>query len=75
MSELRQRVKMFLDMAKGGYAHAFDILDGDKVVGAKSIWAATRQSPGKTTYAIGDQTFDTAKDFIAAYEAQKAASK
>jgi len=52
---------------------AADIVD--KVVGAKSVWVKTGKSRAETTYSLGDQTFDTAKDFIAAYEAQKAASK
>jgi len=65
---------MFLDKAKGGYAHLYDILDGDKVIGAKSVSADTRNSPVKVEYALGDLVFDNAKDFIAAYEAQKGAA-
>lgn len=67
-----QRVTAFLDYAKGGYSHVFDILDSDKVIGTKTVLAETRSSPIQTIYAIGDMTFDTAKDFIAAYEDERA---
>jgi hypothetical protein len=81
MSELRQRFVAHMRLARGGFYYVHHILDGEKVVGTKTDYAATRTSPIKTTYALGDLgsgvilagEFDTAKDFIAAYEAQKKA--
>jgi hypothetical protein len=71
MSDLRQRATGFLDFAKGGWAHAYDILDNGRVVGSKSVYCETRNSEPKTTYWLGDRSFATAREFIAAYEASK----
>ncbi|MGD0421495.1 MAG: hypothetical protein ABSA68_18250 [Xanthobacteraceae bacterium] len=45
--------------------------DGNKVIGSKTVFSATRNGPVTTTYFLGDDEFATARELIAAYEAQK----
>ncbi len=65
-----QRMHMMARIAKGGYMHVYEIADGDKVIGTKTIHAPTRSTPATITYALGNERFNTAKEFIAAYEAK-----
>ena len=74
MSDLKQRFTMHLRLAKGGYTYNYHILDGEKVVGQKITHAETRTSGETTRYFLGDQEFATAKEFVAAYEAEKEAA-
>lgn len=71
MTELRQRRFGTLDFAKGGWAHYYHLLDGAKTIGSKTVFSATRNGPVTTTYFLGDDKFATARELIAAYEAQK----
>lgn len=74
----RERCKMMARI-QGGYLHVYEILDGDKIIGAKTIRGGTKAlSKGGTkvrtetkTYTLGDQQFSTAKEFVAAYEANQ----
>jgi hypothetical protein len=69
---LTSRCVAFMDLAKGGWIRIYEIRDGEKIVGKKTMSAQTRGAPQKVVYAIGDERFDTAKDFIAAYKRQQA---
>lgn len=73
MTELRQRFYLHSRRSKGGFTYVHQILDGEKVIGWKSEGCEARGSAIKTTYSLvgSDQFFSTAKELIAAYEAQK----
>lgn len=76
---LRQRFFMHMRLVRGGSCLCYHILDGDKIVGSKTTEVAliawnerqTRKLPITTTYTLGDRAFETAKEFIAAYEQEK----
>lgn len=74
MTKLRQRMHMMARLSKGGYLHTYHIVDGETVIGYRSVIAKSRNDQPVTTFALGDQQFATAKEFIAAYEAKKAAA-
>jgi hypothetical protein len=73
MSALTQRFVMHMRLAKGGYVRGYEILDGEKIVGRKSVGAASRHEEAKVCYTLDDREFTTAKEFVAAYEAKKKA--
>jgi hypothetical protein len=62
-----QRFTMHLNYGRGAHGYSYDILDGEKVIGAKYV-SSKRGKVESVTYAIGTLTFDSAKDFIKAYE-------
>ena len=72
MTKLTQRFVMHMRLAKGGWTRGYDILDGDKVVGTKSVGAATRLAEATACYTMTDgEEHATAAQFLAAYEAKK----
>lgn len=58
---------------QGGALYQYDILDGGKVVGAKSVHIDKTKKPWKETVkmVLGEQEFRTSEEFINAYEKQK----
>jgi hypothetical protein len=75
MTVLRQRFAMHMRLAKGGYAYVSDILDGESIVGCKVERRESRSGPLQVSYQLGQLCFDTARDFVEAYEAQQAAAR
>jgi hypothetical protein len=82
MPEYRARARMHLDLTKGGWMWVYELFDGKKLIGTKTVGRETRNSETTTTYvllgrpagrvieAIEDQEFATAAEFKAAYEAR-----
>lgn len=64
----RERCQMMARIF-GGYLHTYEIFDGDKLIGTKSVRGARKTGTETTTYTLGELKFSTAKEFIAAYEA------
>jgi hypothetical protein len=67
----QQRCTGYLRLSRGGFGRMYDIIHRGKTIGVKTVIYATRNAPGVATYTFGPFTFDTAKDFIAAYEASR----
>lgn len=74
MTELKQRFVQHLKLGRGGFSFGYEILDGNKVVGHKAVGRESRKHPITATYTLGDREFSHARDFLAAYEATKAAA-
>ncbi len=62
-----------------GALYTYQITDGEKVVGHKSVRIDKKFNPWRETVAFGliddDRTFDNAADFRAAYEAKWEAAR
>lgn len=66
---LKQRKTMHARISRGAL-YCYDILDGDLVVGTKTVHIDKKFSPWRetATYVLGTIEFATAADFRAAYE-------
>ncbi len=73
MTAITQRFVMHGKLAKGGYMYMYEIRDGDKLIGGKTVHAESRKGPEQVTYTLNgsEQEFHSAKELIEAYEAQK----
>lgn len=67
----QQRFVAHLKCGKGNSLYQYEILHEAKVIGIKSVRVNLREKAEEATYFLGDREFNTAKDFIAAYEASR----
>lgn len=74
MSVLTQRLVGNLRLPNGGWTHFYDVLDGDAVVGAKTMHKVSRDVAPAVSYQLGDDVFTDAAAFIAAYQARRSAA-
>lgn len=63
-----QRMSMMARMARGGYLHEYEIIDGNTVIGTKRVTAYSRNGLATSVWSRGDRRFEKFNDFIAAYE-------
>lgn len=66
----KAQLAMHMRLARGGSVRVDEILDGDKVIGTRTMFQANRNSPNTTDYERHGHRFPTLQALLDAYEAE-----